>query len=60
MTNITHFFNIGEDKYALDYRNNFFCLLDEDTEKGLKLAVSGEPTPNANAVKFNFRPRVKE
>jgi len=42
MYNLTHFFEIDGNKYALDHRNLFFCLLDEDTESALKQGLSGD------------------
>lgn len=40
VNNITHIFNIDENKYALDFRNMFFCLLDEETQQALEAVLS--------------------
>ncbi|MCL2717829.1 MAG: SPASM domain-containing protein [Lachnospiraceae bacterium] len=47
MNNIVHTFNIGNNKYAFDYRNILFCLLDEDTEEALRFALSGNSLSEA-------------
>ncbi|MCL2424707.1 MAG: SPASM domain-containing protein [Oscillospiraceae bacterium] len=40
MNNITHIFNVDENRYALDFRNLFFCLLDDETEQALEVVMS--------------------
>ena len=42
MNKITHIFEIDKNRYALDYRNLFFCLLDKDTEYGIEHFLSGK------------------
>ncbi|MCL2250084.1 MAG: SPASM domain-containing protein [Oscillospiraceae bacterium] len=43
MKNITHFFEIDKQQYALDYRNLFFCLLNEETKSALEQLLRGKP-----------------
>lgn len=40
MYNITHVFEIDGNKYALDFINKYFCLLDEKTYKELRNVLS--------------------
>ena len=40
MYKITHLFDVSENRYALDFRNMFFCRLDKDTEDALESTFS--------------------
>ena len=47
MHNLTHFFTIDGNKYALDHRNIFFSLLDDATEDFLNAKLSDTTPPES-------------